>query len=172
MWQLETWSSFEGDAIKNLTSQSGLHQVIKETTHILGTSSSSSSSSSSDDLIFMSQPNLIIESGLHWSLYSNCHHQIIFSKFNLDAVYPPPSVREVWHYKDADTNLIRQVINKFNWQRAFLNTNYNEKVGIFNSTILNNLSNFILHEFVVCDSKESMVQQENKRINPRKKCCI
>ena len=146
-----------------------MHQVIKETTHILGTSSSSSSS---DDLIFMSQPNLIIESGLHWSLYSNCHHQIIFSKFNLDAVYPPPSVREVWHYKDADTNLIRQVINKFNWQRAFLNTNYNEKVGIFNSTILNNLSNFILHEFVVCDSKESMVQQENKRINPRKKCCI
>ena len=28
------------------------------------------------DLIFTSQPNLIIESGVHPSLHSNCHHQL------------------------------------------------------------------------------------------------
>ena len=61
-----------------------------------------------------------------------------------------------WHYKDANTELIRRAINEFNWQRAFLNTNVNEKVDIFNSTILNILSNFIPHEIVVCDDKDPL----------------
>ena len=63
-------------------------------------------------------------------------------------------MREIWHHKDANTELIRRGINKFNWQRAFLNTNVNEKVDIFNSTILNILNSFIPHEFVVCDDKD------------------
>ena len=97
---------------------------------------------------------MIIESGIHPSLHSNCYHQIIFAKFNLEIVYLPPYVREVWHYKDANTELIRRAINEFNWQRAFLNTHVNEKVDIFNSTILNILSNLIPHEFLVYDDKE------------------
>ena len=97
---------------------------------------------------------MILESGVHPSLHSNCYHQIIFAKFNLEIVYLPPYVREVWHYKDANTELIRRAINEFNWQRAFLNTNVNEKVDIFNSTILNILSNLIPHEFLVYDDKE------------------
>ena len=97
---------------------------------------------------------MIIESGVHPSLHSNCYHQIIFAKFNLEIVYLPPYVREVWHYKDGNTELIRRAINEFNWQRAFLNTNVNEKVDIFNSTILNILSNLIPHEVLVYDDKE------------------
>ena len=97
---------------------------------------------------------MIIESGVHPSLHSNCYYQIIFAKFNLEIVYLPPYVREVWHYKDANTELIRRAINEFNWQRVFLNTNVNEKVDIFNSTILNIFSNFILHISVVCDDKD------------------
>ena len=97
---------------------------------------------------------MIIESGVHPSLHSNCYHQIIFAKFNLEIVYLPPYVREVWHYKDANTELIRRAINEVNWQRAFLITNVNEKVDIFNGTILNIFSNFIPHEFVVCDDKD------------------
>ena len=97
---------------------------------------------------------MIIESGVHPSLHSNCYHQIIFAKFNLEIVYLPPYVREVWHYKDANTELIRRAINEFNWQRVFLNTNVNEKVDIFNSTILNIFSNFIPHISVVCDGKD------------------
>ena len=34
----------------------------------------------------------------------------------------------------------------FDWDRAFVNTNVNEKVFILNKTILNILSNFIPHE--------------------------
>ena len=39
------------------------------------------------------------------------------------------------------TKLIRQAINEFNWQKGFLNTNDDEKVEIFNGTILNILGN-------------------------------
>ena len=147
-WFCQDKTNFEGDATENLTSQFGLHQVIKEPTHILETSPSS------NDLIFTSKPNLIIESEVHLPLHSNYHHHITFAKFNLEVFYPPPYVREVWHYKDANTELFRRAINEFNWQRSFLNTNANEKVDIFNSTILNILSNFIPHEFLVCDDKD------------------
>ena len=58
--------------------------------------------------------------------------------------------------------LIRRAINEFNWQRTFLNTNVNEKVEIFNSAILNILSNFIPHEFTVCDHKHP--QRFNNKI--------
>ena len=75
--------------------------MIKEPAHLLDTSSLRI------DLIFTSQPNLITESGIHSSLHSNCHHQIIFAKFNVEAVYPPPYVQEVWHCKDVNTGLIR-----------------------------------------------------------------
>ena len=132
---------------------------------------------------------MIIESGVHPSLHSNCYHQIIFAKFNLEIVYLPPYVREVWHYKDANTELIRRAINEFNWQRAFLNTNVNEKVDIFNSTILNIFSNFILHISVVCDDKDppwfnkkirALIQEKNVAFknyrnnssNIALKCCL
>ena len=81
-WFCHDKTNFEGDAIENLTPQFGLHQAIKEPTHILDTSSLCI------DLIFTSQPNLITESGVHSSLHSNCHHSIIFAKFNLEIVYP------------------------------------------------------------------------------------
>ena len=45
-----------------------------------------------------------------------------------------------------------------------LNTNVNEKVDIFNSTILSIPSNFIPHEFVVCYDKDphgSTIKQEH-----------
>ena len=155
-WFCHDKTNFEGDAIEKLTSQFGLHQVIKEPSHILGICSSCI------DLIFTSRPNSINESGVHLSLHSDCHHQIIFAKFNLEIAYPPPYVQEVWHYKDANTELIRQAINEFNWKRAFLDTNVNEKVDIFNSASLNIPSNFIAREFVVCDDKDPL--WSNKKI--------
>ena len=165
-------NSFEGDAVGNLTPHFGLYQVIKEPTHTLDTSSLYI------DLIFTSQTNLIIESGVHSSLHSHCHHQIIFAKFNLQVIYPPPYVWDVWRYKDGNTELIRRAVNEFNWQRAFLNNNVNEKVDIFNSTILNILSNFIPQEFVVCDDKappwfnkkiRALIQEKNATLkNDRK----
>ena len=147
-WHYQDKSTFEGNVIDNITSQFRLYQVIKEPAHILNTSSACI------DLIFTSLPNIIIDSGVHSSLHPNCHHQIVYAKFNLEIIYPPPYLRNVWHYKDANIELIRRAINGFNWTRAFPNTSVNEKVNIFNNTILNILSNFITHEILTCDDKD------------------
>ena len=49
--------------------------------------------------MFTTQPNLVIKTGVHSSLHANCHHELPYVKFNLNAFYPPPDEREVSHYK-------------------------------------------------------------------------
>ena len=44
--------------------------------------------SSCIDLIFTSQPNLVVDSSVHPSLHPNCHHQIAYAKFNLKIHFP------------------------------------------------------------------------------------
>ena len=100
--------------IQNLTSQFGLSQIINEATHIL------EAFSLCIDLIFTTQPKLVVESGVHPSLHENCHHQLVFAKFKLQIYYPPPYLREIWHYKQGNSELIRRAISNFNWDRAFL----------------------------------------------------
>ena len=75
-------TTYEGSKMDAVTSQFGLQQLIKEPTHILG------NSSSCIDLIFTSELSLVMESGVHPSLHSNCHHQITYAKFNLKIHYP------------------------------------------------------------------------------------
>ena len=58
-----------------------MKQVITEPTHIL------ENSSSCIDLIFSNLPNLITDPGLHPTLHSKRHHQIIYSKLNLKIEY-------------------------------------------------------------------------------------
>ena len=113
----------EGKILENTSSQFALHQVINEPTHILKTCSSCV------DLIFTSQSNLITEPGVHPYPSSNSHY-----------------LCEVWHHQDANTDFIRRAIDMFDFDRAFVNTNANEKLFILNKTILNILSNFFPHE--------------------------
>ena len=49
---------------------------------------------------------------------------------------------------------MRRSINEFDWDRASANKHVDEKVLIFNKTVLNILSNFIPHEATVCDDKD------------------
>ena len=95
-WYNKDKTSFEGNTIENLTSQLGLHQIINEPTHILP------NSSSCIDLIFTSQPNMVIESGIHSFLHSSCHHQIVFAKFYLKTCFPPPYSREAWYKRSEN----------------------------------------------------------------------
>ena len=74
-WCKADITSLEGSKINTKTSSYGLNQLTQEPTHILN------SSSSSIDLILTSQPNLVIKPGIHSSLRSNCHHQIVCAKF-------------------------------------------------------------------------------------------
>ena len=88
-WYINDSTTSQGNVLENITSQFGLHQIIKEPTHILD------NSSSCIDLIFISLPNLIIELGVYPSLHPNCHHQLVYAKFNLKIYYPPQYYREV-----------------------------------------------------------------------------
>ena len=74
----------ESIILQNLTSFYGMKQFISSPTHVL------QHFSSFIDLIFVNQPNLIIDSGIHLSHHLKYHHQVIFCKLNLKAEYPPP----------------------------------------------------------------------------------
>ena len=91
-WSKHDKTSYEGAKIDNLTTEFGLQQIVEEPTHILA------ESSSCINLIFASHQNLVMESGVHSSLYPNCHHQKTHPKFNLKIYHPPPYEREIWYY--------------------------------------------------------------------------
>ena len=63
-------------------------------------------------LVFTNQPNLVIDSGVHPSLHTNCHHQIVYCKLNLNIKFPPPYERLVWDYNKADAEKIQKSIEK------------------------------------------------------------
>ena len=123
-WYQNDMTTFEGCKMDIATFQFGLSQIIKEPTHIL------SNSASCIDLIFTSQSNLVMHSGVHPSLHPNCHHQIVFAKFNLTVFYPPPYKRLVWHYQQANTDLIKRAIELFDWEKSLSNLHVNKQVFV------------------------------------------
>ena len=127
-------------------------------------------------MIFTSQPNLVLESGVHSSLHPNCHHQTVFAKINLKIYYPPPYKCEIWHYEKANTDLIHRSIDQFPWDIRFAHTDVNQKVHLFNQTIKTNiLWNFIPQETVTCDDRDppwmsSKIKGLTQKKNFAKKC--
>ena len=99
-WCKNDITSHEGSIIDAVTSNYGLRQLIQEPTRILN------SSSACIDLIFTSQPKLVMELGVDSSLHPNCHHHVVFAKFSLSILYPPPYEGTVWFYKKANPELI------------------------------------------------------------------
>ena len=97
----------EENVINDLMAQHGLAQIIDEPTHL------HDCSYSCVDLVFTSPDNLVTNSGVHSSLHSNCHHQIIFSKFNLSISYPPPYEHVVSENNKANYDLITKIIDAF-----------------------------------------------------------
>ena len=94
------------------------------------------------DLIFTNQPNLVIDSGVHPSIHTNCHDQIVYCKLNLNIKFPPSYESLVWNYNKADTEKIKKSIEQVQWENIFNNKNPPQQVAIFNKTIINVFSNF------------------------------
>ena len=82
----------EGTILENVTFLYGMKQLISGPKHILRYSSSCMG------LIFVNQPNLVIDSDIHPSLHQNCHRQVIFCKLNLKVEHPRTYNRKVWNY--------------------------------------------------------------------------
>ena len=121
-WYIYYSTTSQCHVLENIMSQPGVQWVIKKPTYI------PDNFVSRIDLTFTSQTNLIIESGFYLSLHPKCHHQVVYTTFNLHNFHPPQFYWEVWHWKDANIELIRQTIDGFNWQTAFSNKNVMKKV--------------------------------------------
>ena len=77
-------------------------------------------------------PKPCYEVSCHSSLHPNCHHQLVFAKFDLKMFYPPPYKREIWHYNNVCTDIICRSAHEFSWENSFSNTDANQKVCLFN----------------------------------------
>ena len=128
--------------------QYDLTQVIHEATHIL------ESSVSCTDLIFTSQENLVTNSGVHASLHPHCHHQTVFSNFNLKIYYPPPYERLIQKYDKAKADVIKRAIRDFGWENKLSLINIDDQVVLFDETIVNIMSNFIPNETMTFDDRD------------------
>ena len=125
-WWPDDITSPEGTHINSLISMDGFDQLISDPTRILH------ASPSCIDLIFTDQPNLVVDSGVHPSLHTNCHHQITYCNLNLVVAYPPPYERLVWDYKRANVRAINTALNKLDWEFLFYNKSVNQQVTICN----------------------------------------
>ena len=65
------------------------------------------------DILFSSQTKLTNWIWCAFFVISKRHHQIICAKFDLRVFYPPPYVRNVWHFKQANIELIKWAIDNF-----------------------------------------------------------
>ena len=83
-WWSDDIRCYEGSHTDFLTTTYRFHQLISDPTHLLP------NFSSCINLIFTDQPNLAVDTDAHPAFHGDCHHQIIFSKFNLTIEYPPP----------------------------------------------------------------------------------
>ena len=145
-WWSDDMTSYEGSHIDSLSY--GFHKLISDPTHLLP------NSFSCIDLIFTDQPDLAADSGVHPILHGNCHHQIIFSKFNLMIEYPPPYDRLVWDNKKANIDSIQKALKKTDWKFLFSNKSLQQQVKILDNTLMNVFSNFIPYKLVTFNDKD------------------
>ena len=90
-------------------------RIFESITADLGPTNVMGDSKSCIDLFFTDQPNLIIKSGVHPSLHSQCHHRIVYGKLSVSSTAPHSYTRRIWHYSKADFINILKSIDMFNW---------------------------------------------------------
>ena len=144
-WYLGDPVTPQGDRVEALTSFYGLNQLIKTRTYLL------QNSATCYDLAFTNQAHLVMERGVHSSLSSTCHHEIVFAKLNLKVEYPPPYERVFWDYSRADKALINRAINAIDWDELFANKTLESQVSELNDLLLNIYANYIPNKTVLCD---------------------
>ena len=66
-----------------------------------------------------------MESGVHSSLHTNCHYQIVFAKINLKIYYPSPYERVIGIMKRQMLTLFAdQSINQCESQSKLISSNH------------------------------------------------
>ena len=61
----------------------------------------------------------------------------------------------MWHFKHANSDRIKREIDIFDWESALNYLDASDQVSVFNSTIINIVTNFIPNETKTCDDRDS-----------------
>ena len=162
-WWVHDITNNDGTQTESISSLYGFSQLISEPTHNL------QNSSSSIDLIFTDQPNLVINSGIKPSLHENCHHQITYTKFSLQIIYPPLYQRLVWDYQNANANSIQKALNVIDWNKLFTNANAKKQLNILNDTLFNIFSKFPRSKVIIIDDRDPLWTNEEIKCNIKSK---
>ena len=148
-WWANDIRNTQGIEIADLATQYGLSQIIDKPTHILP------NSASCNDLIFTCEPNFIVDSSVHPSLFPRCHHQLIYAKIKFKMYYPPTYTRRMWDFSRADTAGIRQAMSGVDWKNSFSDLIVHEKVAFLTDCILNICRNFVPNKFISIRDKDA-----------------
>ena len=111
------------------------------------------------DLVIANQPHLVMESGVHSSFSSTCHHEIVFAKLNLKVEHPAPYERIFWDYSRAERASINRTINAIDWEELFVNKTVESQVDELNNLLLNIYSNCIPNKTVLRDDKDGWLME-------------
>ena len=93
--------------------------------------------------------------GTEQSIYEKCRHSITYRTLDFNVPLPPPYYREIWDYKNADTESIQKAISNFDWPKAFRNKNANENCKLLMDTFMNIFRNYIPHKTKKFDYRTS-----------------
>ena len=118
-WCSSDKNNIAGLEIDNITTTAGYSQLINKPTHFIN------ETSSCIELIFSSNVSFIRSYGMGQSIYEKCHHNIAYGTLDFNVPVAPPYYREIWDYKNADTESIQKAISNFDWPKAFRNKNAN-----------------------------------------------
>ena len=124
-WYLGDHATLQGACVEALPSFYGLNQLIKTPTHLL------QNSATCIDLFFTNQPHRVMESDVHSSLSSTCHHEIIFGKLNLKVEYSLPYECVFWDHSRVDKASINRAINAIDWEEHFANKSVKSQASTF-----------------------------------------
>ena len=100
-------NNIAGLEIDNIATAVGYSQLINRPTHFLN------GTSSCIDLIFSSNASCIRSYGIEQPIYERCHHSITYGTLDFNVPLPLPYYREIWDYKNADTESIQRAISNF-----------------------------------------------------------
>ena len=87
-------------------------------------------------------------------MHPNCHHQIVFSNFNLKIYYSLPHERSIWKHKKANPDLIERAARDLDYENKLSLIGINDQVAIFNETVVNIMNNFIPNKTMIFDGRD------------------
>ena len=92
---------------------------------------------------------------IYLSLNENYHLLIIYSKFDNKVLIVPLNEKTIWHYKNANTDLMKKVIDNFDFKKASEGFESNRKINILSGTVFNIMNNFIPNKTILIDDRDS-----------------